>query len=232
MENFLAHEEYRGVVYQLLSQAYKLPEEGSNEKQVLEHLLQLLPLVSKETKELIEKMIAEIENKEGFEQVRRDHLKLFVGPKTLLAPPYGSLYLEEKGQIMGPSTQDAIRFYQAAGLKKSEDFKEPPDHIRTELEFMSYLITEVVKDLSKLKEKADNEKEEVLSKCENFLELQEKFLKNHLGSWVRPFTQNLIKNGDTEFYQNLGKITEEFIRFEVMENLQQVKKEFQEIKQQ
>ena len=231
MENFLAHEQYRGILYQLLSEAYKLPKEGSNEKQVLEQLFQLLPLVSKETKEMIGEMIAEIDQKEGFEKVRRDHLKLFVGPKTLLAPPYGSLYLEKQGQIMGPSTQDAIRFYQAAGLKKSEDFKEPPDHIRTELEFMSYLITEVVKDLSEMEEKADCEKKKILTKCENFLELQEKFLKNHLGSWVRPFTQNLMKNGDTVFYQNLGKITEEFIRYEVMENLQQVKKEFKEIRQ-
>ncbi len=230
MENFLAHEEYRGIIYQLLSEAYKLPEEAEKEKQILEHLLELLPLVSIETKKLIEEMIGNMGKEEGLEKVRRDHLKLFVGPKTLLAPPYGSLYLEEKGQIMGPSTRDAVRFYQAAGLKKSDDFKEPPDHIRTELEFMSYLISEVVKDLSELKEKEDCNREEVLNKCEKFLELQEKFLQNHLGSWVRPFTQNLIKNGDTLYYQNLGKITEEFVRFEVMENLKQVKLEFEEIK--
>ena len=61
-----------------------------------------------------------------------------MGPYRLLAPPYGSVYLEKNRRVMGDSTMDAKKRYQEAGLKLT--LKEAPDHVAIEMEFMYYLI--------------------------------------------------------------------------------------------
>ena len=73
------------------------------------------------------------------EQLSLAHAELFIGPFELIAPPYGSVYLEKNRQIMGDTTMGVLKSYQEAGL--SVDEKEPPDHIAIELEFMSFLST-------------------------------------------------------------------------------------------
>ena len=69
-----------------------------------------------------------------------EYAQLFVGPYELLAPPYGSVYLDEGKRVMGDSTIAVKQTYQEYGLKLADDFKELPDHIAVELEFMYYLI--------------------------------------------------------------------------------------------
>ncbi|HDH01197.1 MAG TPA: molecular chaperone TorD, partial [Nitrospirae bacterium] len=69
-----------------------------------------------------------------------EYAKLFVGPFELLAPPYGSVYLDDGGRVMGDSTMRVIEAYQKEGLSGNDDFKDLPDHIAVEMEFMSYLI--------------------------------------------------------------------------------------------
>ncbi len=74
----------------------------------------------------------------GFEleSLKVDYAQLFVGPFKLLAPPYGSFYLEDS-RIMGESTIDVRNWYEKEGLDVV--IKDAPDHITMELEFMYYL---------------------------------------------------------------------------------------------
>lgn len=55
------------------------------------------------------------------------------------APPYGSVYLDGDGQLMGTSSRKAAEWYLREGLKL-ELAGEPPDHLPTELEFLYYLV--------------------------------------------------------------------------------------------
>ncbi|MFN2356106.1 MAG: molecular chaperone, partial [Desulfopila sp.] len=66
-----------------------------------------------------------------------EYARLFVGPFELLAPPYGSVYLETGRRLMGDSTIAVQHMYTNAGL--TLDVQEAPDHIALELEFMHYL---------------------------------------------------------------------------------------------
>jgi len=50
---------------------------------------------------------------------------------------FESVYRE--GKLLQESTFQIARLYYDAGLKLSEDFKLPPDHIAVEFEFMAYL---------------------------------------------------------------------------------------------
>ena len=53
------------------------------------------------------------------------------------APPYGSVYLDDDGQVMGASSRRVMQFYQQAGLVVESP--EPPDFLATELEFLYFL---------------------------------------------------------------------------------------------
>ncbi|MFZ2948856.1 MAG: molecular chaperone TorD family protein, partial [Desulfuromonadaceae bacterium] len=68
-----------------------------------------------------------------------EHARLFIGPFQLVAPPYGSIYLDDAKIVMGDSTARVSAFYHACGLVLADDFHELPDHFAVELEFMSWL---------------------------------------------------------------------------------------------
>ncbi len=55
------------------------------------------------------------------------------------APPYGSVYLEQDGILMGQSSLKVLETYRAEDLSL-EGGSEPPDYLATELEFMYYLV--------------------------------------------------------------------------------------------
>jgi len=57
------------------------------------------------------------------------------------APPYGSIYLEQAGILMGASTLKVLDAYRKEGLSL-EGSGEPPDYLATELEFLYYLVVQ------------------------------------------------------------------------------------------
>jgi len=131
------------------------------------------------------------------EQLRVDHAALFVGPFTLLAPPYGSVYLETGGRVQGKSTLGAEGCYDEAGL--SLDMQEPADHIAIELEFMSYLSWQqaeaVVAD-----RKVDSRKS---------LELQTRFF-NQFMLWIPAFCERIEEGAMTDYYKKVAQCLAQF----------------------
>jgi TorA maturation chaperone TorD len=111
---------------------------------------------------------------------------------------------------MGDSTVDAQKRYRHAGVDIAGDFKEAPDHIAVELEFMHFLIFKEIEAATRSNIQA----------FDNYLKQQQSFLEDHLGAWVSDFTENIIVNSDTEFYKALATSTNIFIKQE----LQLVKK--------
>lgn len=130
-----------------------------------------------------------------------DYAKLFIGPFMALAPPYGSIYLEDKRRLMGDSTVDVRQHYLSLGLDLSVDFKEAPDHITAELEFMHVLINQAegaIEDLDG----------QLLS--EN-IHHQQIFLEKHLGAWITAFADKMAEHANTDYYRNLATLTRIFI---------------------
>lgn len=197
--DFLRDEIHRREAYQLLSACYYLPEEDTLEK--LTALEQALGVVCPEAVEPAARMREETD----LEQLKIDFSRLFVGPFKLLAPPYGSVYLESGRQVMGASTVDAKSRYQAAGLDISGEVKEAPDHIALELEFMYYLIFKEIEAL----------KQSDLEQVMDCLRKQQQFLQRHLGAWVSKFAANVEQNATTDFYRNLAAVTKIFVQKDV-----------------
>lgn len=125
-----------------------------------------------------------------------DYAALFVGPGTLLAAPYGSVYLEKDRQVMGASTMAALDCYRSAGLNLTDDFPEMPDHIAVELEFCSYLLQRQLQT-----EIAGDQKEAAIWQTQ-----RADFLKNHLARWSPLFCSSLRQNAATGFYKELSEL--------------------------
>jgi TorA maturation chaperone TorD len=202
INKLILYERKRGDCYRLLSACFYLPkkelflEEGlfKNLSMLLKSICPGAAIFSAE----MEEAIREYNN----EDLSVEYAKLFVGPYDLKAPPYGSVYLEGGRRVMGDSTMEVIKSYHEEGLYMDEDFKELPDHIAVELEFMNYLIYKEIDTYMK-------------SKFEDAMEVlrhQELFLKKYLGAWISNFSKAIIENSDNPFYISLAKCTEVFIK--------------------
>ena len=85
------------------------------------------------------------------------------------------------------------------------NFKDVPDHITVELEFMFFLIfKEIVHIQSNVPEQA-----------QELLFHQKSFHTDHLNIWIPVFTDCVIEHACIEFYRNLATATKIFIREEL-----------------
>jgi TorA maturation chaperone TorD len=186
--------------FRFLSDCYFLPEADLSEK--LERLEFFMANVCEPAVEWVQAMRKEFEASADLEPLKVDFSKLFVGPYNLFAAPYGSVYLDGERKIMGDSTLDVKNRYREAGLDTARDFKDAPDHISAELEFMYYLVFKEIEALSK----AD------IETAIDFIQKQKSFLEDHLMAWMPKFADSIIENAETSFYQNLAKATEMFLK--------------------
>lgn len=130
-----------------------------------------------------------------------EHARLFIGPFQLVAPPYGSIYLDDTKTVMGDSTARVAAFYHACGLHLADDFHELPDHFAVELEFMAYLAF-------KQREAGLSGNNDEVSRIGN---LQQEFLGRFLIPWLEPFTSAITSDGEASFYKAIAHCTAAFI---------------------
>lgn len=127
-----------------------------------------------------------------------DHARLFIGPYKLLAPPYGSVWLED-GILMGNSTMDVEDFYRREEVEATS--RDVADHITAELEFMCVLIAKE----SNAAGAGDRDA------ADDYRKTQKKFLGLHLGAWIAGFADSVRQHAETEFYRTLARLTAEFV---------------------
>lgn len=133
--------------------------------------------------------------------LRLEYTRLFVGPYTLIVPPYESIYREPTRTVMGTSTLDVMRRYEEAGFLLSPSFKELPDHVAVELEFLALLSGEEAEAW----ERGD------LAKAFRLLRLEEAFLRDHLGEWIRGFSDRLVSSTESPFYQAMAELARAYV---------------------
>jgi TorA maturation chaperone TorD len=182
----------RADSYKFLSECYYLPDEELIQKvaefaqtnQFFAELYNCIPLDGE------------------LESLKIDYAQLFVGPFKLLAPPYGSFYLEDN-KLMGDSTIDVKRWYADEGLDIV--IRDAPDHITMELEFMYFLVAKQIEAIT-------DENLQVLQSCR---QKQYSFLQVHLGRWLPAFAENIKINARTEFYRDLARLTDTFVQKDI-----------------
>jgi DMSO reductase family type II enzyme chaperone len=190
----LSSERIRGECYRLLAACFYPPQKSLwREERLLDNLATALETICPSAREPVRRM-REAWTPGSAEDLLVEYAQLFVGPQRVIAPPYGSVYLEEGRRVMGDSTLDALQAYREAGLGLDPDFKELPDHIAVELEFLSYLTT-------KGAEAAETGRHEEAS---GLLAARESFLDRHLRCWVPAFCAAIVAGTTSQFYRALA----------------------------
>lgn len=193
----------REDVGRLLAACYYQPGAELREEQVFEKLGRAAALVDPALGERARRL-GEAFDGATPEELLLDYAGLFLGPFEIRAKPYGSVWLEGEKIAMGETTVALQALYEEGGFTLAEDFRELPDHVAAELEFLYLLIFKENEgrragDLAALAASAD---------------LRRRFLGGHLGRWVGPFAAAVGAAAETPFYRELAALTEAFVRAE------------------
>lgn len=201
MDETILRERMRGDCYRFLSACFCQPQKNVfQEEKLLQNLTKSLHKICPEAA-LFSASMEESILKCGNEELLVEYTRLFLGPFGVIAPPYGSVYLDGEQRVMGDSTMEVIRRYRNEGLSGSSDVRELPDHVSVELEFMSYLVFKEIKALEICDPGAAAEA----------VEKQEKFSAEILRRWIPPFCERIKENSENGFYTALAQCASTFI---------------------
>jgi len=127
----------------------------------------------------------------GLEAMQVEHTRLFVNAiPTVIAPPYGSVYLSGDGMLYGPSAEKARAFYREQGFDLAGE-GDIPDHLTFELEFLALLAEE------------------------GRSEEEERFLQQHFRPWFPKFQARVLHEGRHPFYGVVVNLIDFFTREEM-----------------
>jgi TorA maturation chaperone TorD len=201
MDELILDEQMRGDCYRFLAACFYVPQKGLFvQENLLGNLTESLEKVCPEAAPFSRKMEDALLGCSN-EDLSVEHAQLFVGPYELKAPPYGSVYLDKERRVMGDSTMEVLRAYQKHRLSLDNEFKELPDHISAELEFMYYLIHKEVEALRNTETKM----------ALKWVEPQEAFFNSSLRPWVPAFCAKIKEGTENEFYRALAECVLTFI---------------------
>lgn len=190
----------REDIYRLLAACYYPPSNELIEEECCATLAGLLASVAPDAAQYASDAVA-AGNESSLDALAVEHARLFLGPFQLVAPPYGSIYLDDTKTVMGDSTAKVAAFYHNCGLQLAEDFHELPDHFAVELEFMSFLA------FKQREAEVAGDSNEVA----RITLLRKDFLSRFLMPWLEPFTASIINDAEAPFYQAVARCTAAFI---------------------
>ncbi len=196
----LSENQHRASIYRLLSACFYQPEDYFLEEDLFTQLAGALKGANSPLQAIAEKM-DQVFRDSGQEKLLYDYSHLFLGPFEIPAKPYGSVYLDGEKVVMGESTMNARACYAEIEFAIAEDFREMPDHITVELEFL-YLLCFKQNEALAAQDKVA---------LRRYTNAEQVFLKNHLGRWVAEFCKRVTENAATDFYRLLAELTEKFV---------------------
>ena len=133
-----------------------------------------------------------------------EYARLFLGPGKHILSYESAHCKDDTGSLWGKATPRVKRFIEATGLGFRKGYGGIPDHIGIELEFMQRLAQEEALAW----EKKDHD---LAIRC---LEVEKRFMNEHLNKWVPRFCDKVAKESKNSFYKQMAKLTKKFIRFD------------------
>jgi TorA maturation chaperone TorD len=116
------------------------------------------------------------------EQARVDYMRLLVGVGKVLAPPWGSVHLDEDRLLFNENTLRVRMYYEHYGMKLKEKYHEPDDHLGLELEFIAYLFENNKTDAAR------------------------DFTEKYIVPWVFRWNEDIQKYARTDYYRGIANI--------------------------
>lgn len=137
----------------------------------------------------------------GTDELEVEYNRLFVGPGAPRVYPYESLYRGSMSLVMGPSAGEVLQAYRRAGLAINTAFKDLPDHVAVELEFMSRLCCQEARAGSAGK----------AGLALRLKQEQRSFLDAHLATWLPAMCEKVIRETTSTMYRGFAEIAATFV---------------------
>lgn len=132
-------------------------------------------------------LISQIDLAEDRHALEQRYNELFIGIGELAAPPWGSVYLDSEGIVMGESTVDFRQFLAIKGIELTTDMNEPEDQFGLMLMTFAQLMEQEAYDAAA------------------------ELLQVHLLPWGPRYLELLIAQNDA-FYSKLAEVAELYLR--------------------
>ena len=190
----------RADVCRLLAASYYEPCEAFAQEKMFDALAKAAATVDAELGESARR-VASVFAGGDLQTPLVDYARLFLGPPRALAAPYGSVWLGDTQPLMQDSTMAVLALYREAGFEVSEGFRDLPDHIAAELEFLYLLL---------FREAAARHAGDAQAQA-TAAALRRRLTDEHLGRWVGPFAAALREHAQTAFFRELATLTERFV---------------------
>ncbi|MGA4506968.1 TorD/DmsD family molecular chaperone [Propionibacteriaceae bacterium G1746] len=126
--------------------------------------------------------------------LEEDYRRLFVGPGTMLAPPWESVHRDPEGLMFQEETMNVRHAYAEFGLEAPALHKEPDDHLGLELAFVGELAVAALKA---------SEDGDVVGQT-MVLDGMRRFTAEHLLVWVPDWCEHVITGAQTQLYRATG----------------------------
>ena len=149
-----------------------------------------------------------------FHRLRTEYTCLFLVPKREKIYIYESRYRYPKdadpkqySMFVSPCALHAEQCYKEAGVRVRKDLQEAPDHMATELEYLSYLYRRLAESLSK--EHAEQETQVSAETKQDVLMWKlriDTFRQKHLNKWYHDFLTNMQEKTQLESYRVLAAL--------------------------
>jgi TorA maturation chaperone TorD len=178
---------YRASAYALLAAMLRTAPDQA----LLDHLATLSPDSDAEADDLTEAMaqLATAVSSQNPERIEEEFNALFIGIGKGEVVPYGSWYMT--GFLMEQPLSDLRDDLRALGFERSEEIREPEDHVAAIFEVFSVMIS----DASSLSE-------------------QQRFFETHMKPWLERFFADLGKARSADFYKNVAQFGVAFLKLE------------------
>lgn len=184
-----------------LSACFYEPTPMFAEERLFESMLRASRQIDPELAERV-RALGEAYAAEDSQALLVDHTRLFLGPIQPRAQPYGSVWLGGEPTLMQDSTMAVIELYREGGFEIDDEFRDLPDHVSVELEFL-YVLNFRENQAVRAGDAAA---------VEAVAALRRRFLAEHLGAWIGRFADALRQGAETAFYRELAGVVQLWVR--------------------
>lgn len=139
-----------------------------------------------------------------------EYARLFVGPGSVPASPYESVYVDRDPSsgrpVVGWATSATVEaLYRSHALHPSDQHPDLPDHIATELEFLYALC----------RSEGDAWANDDATQAKELRRAQQSFITDHLHPWVGEFCRRLTAAAREPVYPAVAGFLDQFVRVEL-----------------
>ncbi|WP_187118986.1 TorD/DmsD family molecular chaperone [Bacillus marasmi] len=131
------------------------------------------------------------------QEAKDEYYRLFVGPETILTPPWESVYRSKEGLLFEETTFQVREHYHRYNLEFVKENQEPDDHIAIELEFILHLNQLCLQNLDS-------------DRLKKLVKEQIEFHEQHMQQWIPAFTTKIINNTDSPLYKGAALLLRDF----------------------